>query len=185
MPNWNVHRFWSKKLGLKNEVSEEVDKIIDCREEFKGFKIGHDWIKGSIGRFVMAVELFYQEFGVEGVKAMMLHGVLDYMASLIEVFDYEEVYWRALAWVKFAGAEHVIHYVSRLPKTERLSWVLSQSWGYYNYFDLSADIHAPTRVSLKEIALNAAKELVDFVMKNFQEILVSLKSNSKPHDFIV
>ena len=35
--------------------------------------------------------------------------------------------------IKFAGAEHIIHYISTLPTEERLKYVLGQEWSYYNY----------------------------------------------------
>jgi hypothetical protein len=176
LPSWNVHRYWSRRLGLSDELSEEVDRIIDSEGEFEGFRVAHDWIKGPIGGFVMAVWLFYKKFGVEGVRAMMLHGVLDYMASLSRMgFDSEEILWRTIAWVKFAGAKHVVDYVSRLPKGERLPWVLNQDWDYYNYFDLDSQLlHLPP--NLREVALRVAKELVDFVMENFDEMLASVKA---------
>jgi hypothetical protein len=107
---------------------------------------------------------------------MMLHGILDYMASLLRMgFDDEEVPWRTIAWIKFAGAKHVVNYVSRLPKDERLSWVLHQDWSYYNYFYF--DLHAPHVLPpiLREEALRVAEELVGFVMKNFDEMIASVK----------
>jgi hypothetical protein len=170
MPSWKVHRLWAQRLGLNTALSQEVDKIIDLNEEFEGFRVGHDWIKGSIGNFETAVGLFYKKFGVEGVKAMMLHGVLDYMADLLKEKgkDDEEILWRTVSWIKFAGAKHVINYVSKLPKDERLTWVLRQGWGYYNYF-------AP---NLKEAGLRSGQELADFVLKNFDEMLASVKYES-------
>jgi len=166
LPRWRVHRLWARRLDVSDEVSEEVDRIIDFGKEFRGYKIGHDWIKGSIGRFALATELFYREFGVEGVKAMMLHGVLDYMDSLLKMgYGSEEILWRCVAWVKFAGAKHVIHYVSHLPEKERLPWVLNQDYSY-RYFG-----------ELANMATSVAKELVSFVMKNFNEILSSIKAS--------
>ena len=66
LPRWWVHRLWARRLDVSDEVSEEVDRIIDFGKKFRGYKIGHDWIKGSIGRFSLATELFYREFWVEG-----------------------------------------------------------------------------------------------------------------------
>jgi hypothetical protein len=173
--SWKVHRLWSRELGLSDELSEEIDKSIDLEEEFEGFKVGHDWMKGSIGRFVMAVGLFYKKLGVKGVRAMMLHGILDYMASLSRMnVSNEEVLWRTIAWIKLASAKHVINYASHLPKDERLSWVLRQDWSYYNYFDL----HAPRTLppNLKEVALRVAEKLVGFTTKSFDEMLTSVRA---------
>jgi hypothetical protein len=46
LPSWKVPRLWSRKLGLSEEPSEEVDKIVGLEEGFEGFKVGHDWMKG-------------------------------------------------------------------------------------------------------------------------------------------
>jgi hypothetical protein len=52
------------------------------------------------------------------------------MASLVKMgLDDEEIRWRIVAWMKFAGAQHVVNYVSHMPKDARTSWVLSQGWG--------------------------------------------------------
>jgi hypothetical protein len=174
LPSWKVHELWSRRLGLSDEISEEVDRIIDLGGEVEGLKVSHDWIRGSIWRFGLAVWFFYKRFGAEGVKAMMLHGVLDYMASLLKMnYDDREILWRVIAWVKFTGAKHEIK-ASRLPKDERLSWVLSQEWNRYDRFD-NPYFKAP---NLKEVALKAARELVDFIVRNFDEMLASVKAES-------
>jgi hypothetical protein len=70
--------------------------------------------------------------------------------------------------VKFTGAKHEIK-ASHVPKDEKLSWVLSQEWNRYDYFDHPdfKEVH-----NLKEVALKAARELVDFIVRNFDETLV-------------
>jgi len=50
----------------ESDITEKVDRIVDLEGEFKDYKIDHGWIKGSIGRFTLAIELFYQEFGIGG-----------------------------------------------------------------------------------------------------------------------
>jgi hypothetical protein len=42
LPSWKVHRLWSRRLGLSNEISEEVDRIIDLGGEVEGLKVSHD-----------------------------------------------------------------------------------------------------------------------------------------------
>jgi len=164
-----------RRLGLSDEISEEVDRIIDLGGEVEGLKVSHDWIRGSIWRFVTAVWFFTKRFGAEGVKAMMLHGVLDYIASLLKMnYDDREILWRAIAWVKFTGAKHEMRETSHLPKDEGLSWVLSQEWNRYDRFD-NPDFKVP---NLKEVALKAARELVDFIVRNFDEMLASVKAES-------
>jgi hypothetical protein len=74
--------------------------------------------------------------------------------------------------VKFTGAKHEMLKASHLPKDEELSWVLSQEWNYYDRFD-NPDFKAP---NLKEVALKAARELVDFIVRNFNEMPASVKA---------
>jgi hypothetical protein len=96
------------------------------------------------------------------------------MASLLKInYDDREILWRVIVWVKFTGAKHEIK-ASRLPKDERLSWVLSQKWNRYDCFD-NPDFKVP---NLKEVALKAARELVDFIVRNFDEMLASVKAES-------
>ena len=134
MPKWKVHRYFSNKLGINPKIAEKVDRIIDLEKEFKGYQIGHDWIKGNIGKFTLAVELFYQEFGIEGVRAMLLHGVLDYADQLLRHgFSDDEVLWRVVAWVKSCGAHHMINRISKMAEDKRLDFVMKQDFGYYNY----------------------------------------------------
>jgi len=69
-----------------------LTKLLVLVGEFKGYRVGHDWCRGSIGRFVLASLLFYQELGVYGVKAMILHCALDRIESLLrEGFSCDEV----------------------------------------------------------------------------------------------
>ncbi len=168
MPSWRIHRYFANKIGIKPEISEEVDRIIDLEKEFKGYKIGHDWIKGNIGRFVLAVELFYEEFGIDGVKAMLMHGALDYIDQLLKRnFSRKEILWRVLAWIKFCGARHVICYISHLPEDERLRWVEEQEFSYYEYLRL--------REMPVEEVVKAAKETILFIIQNFNEILEMIR----------
>jgi hypothetical protein len=99
---------------------------------------------------------------------MMLHGSLDYMDSLARMrYDYEEILWRTIAWIKFAGVENATRYVSQLPEEERIKWVLSQSYSYYNYF----------KKNIREATLKIAEELVQLIKKNINEILASLRAD--------
>jgi len=164
MPKWKVHRYFSNKLGIKRDIAEKVDRIIDFEKEFKGYRIGHDWIKGNIGRFTLAIELFYKEFGMEGVKAMLLHGALDYADQLLKRgFSDEEILWRVVAWIKFCGASHIINSVSKLAEDKRLDFVMKQNFSYYSYLRL---INIPP-----ESIIKASKEVVQFFIRNFNEII--------------
>jgi len=89
-----------------------------------------------------------------------------------ETANDREILWRVIAWVKFTDAKHEMLKASHLPKDEELSWVLSQEWNYYDRFD-NPDFKAP---NLKEVALKAARELVDFIVRNFDEMPASVKA---------
>mgnify|MGYP000094188664 FL=1 len=172
MPSWKIHRYFANKIGIRPEISERVDRIIDLENEFKGYKIGHDWVKGNMGRFVLATELFYEEFGIDGVKAMLMHGALDYIDQLLKRnFPRNEILWRALAWVKFCGARHVIRYISHLSDSERLKWVEKQEFNYYEYLKI--------RGTAVEEIVKAAREVISFIAQNFDEILEMIKTNTK------
>jgi hypothetical protein len=183
MPSWHVHRFWCLSLGVSDDVCRRVDEVVDFGKEFKGYRVGHDWCRGSVGRFVLASLLFYQELGVDGVKAVILHCTLDYIESLLKGgFSHGEVLWRALAWIKFAGAEPAIHYISTLPTEEKLKYVLSQEWSYYNYLAMDCQIHLKEKhekcEEIKNIITNVAQETLSFIQKNFNEIITSIKRNT-------
>jgi len=96
MPSWWVHRYFAQQLGINPELSRIVDEIIDFAHilpnEYKTpygeFKFPervekkHDWVKDYP---VEAVTQFNDAFGVEAVKAMILHTCLDYI--------YENMKW--------------------------------------------------------------------------------------------
>jgi len=90
MPSWWVHRFFAHELGLDVELSRIVDEIIDFAhilpDEYETpygvFRFPervekrHDWVKDYP---VEAVIQFYHDFGIEAVKAMILHACLDHI----------------------------------------------------------------------------------------------------------
>jgi hypothetical protein len=58
---------------LSDEISKEVDQIIDFGNKIDEFNVCHDWIKGSVGSFKTAAEILYKKFQNQGVGAIMLH----------------------------------------------------------------------------------------------------------------
>ncbi len=104
MPSWWVHRFFAHELGLDVELGRVVDEIIDFAhilpDEYKTphgvFRFPervekrHDWVKDYP---VEAVRQFYLYFGIESVKAMILHACLDYV--------YENLRWCIDKNIKF------------------------------------------------------------------------------------
>jgi hypothetical protein len=74
MPSWKVHEKYAERFGVSEEVAKAVDRIID------NLKI-HDLGRGeSVGKLIYyVVKGIYPTYGVEGVKASLLHHLLDYM----------------------------------------------------------------------------------------------------------
>lgn len=176
MPDWGVHRFWARRLGIGDGVSSRVDEMIDlgCELDFKSgrVRLSHDWVKGGVGVFLIALEYFYRRFGVDGVKAMILHGALDYMEQVRRLFAKDEVLWRTILWIKYCGGRHRIRYIRyAIPESERVPYVLHQGYEYFRDAIRSA--------GLPEEVLDAVRELVSFIVENFEEILESIKPHGE------
>ena len=104
MPSWWIHRYFAQQLGINPELSRIIDEIIDFAHilpndyetPYGVFKfperveMRHDWVKDYP---VEAVTQFYHTFGIEAVKAMILHTCLDYI--------YENMKWRYDKNIKF------------------------------------------------------------------------------------
>jgi hypothetical protein len=74
MPSWKVHEKYAKRFGVNEEVAKAIDRIID-NPEFHDFG-GRE----SVGKLIYyVVKEIYPTYGVEGVKAALLHHLLDYM----------------------------------------------------------------------------------------------------------
>lgn len=193
MPSWDVHRFWYRKLGINVAIVSKVDRLIDVEKKYRGLVIGHDQIKSSDVDFVTAVVLFYDDFGDDGVKAMMLHGILDYMHSLVNKgYHNGEIMWRVLAWLKFMGAKNVIRRISRLlPEGERLTYVRRLGYDYCGicfyeiYFsehvvsDIAKRFGCNKKIINPYIIMKIVKEVENFVEKHFNEIVNDIKKNEK------
>jgi hypothetical protein len=74
MPSWKVHEKYAKKAGISDKVAKAIDHIIDAEwiHDFGG--------REFVGKLIYyTVEKIYPTYGVEGVKASLLHHLLDYM----------------------------------------------------------------------------------------------------------
>ncbi|MHA1581635.1 MAG: hypothetical protein ACTSYM_03935 [Candidatus Baldrarchaeia archaeon] len=78
MPSWKVHNKWAKRCNVNKKVSDRINKIID--EEMRDLGRGD-----GIFQYVLAIR-FYDEFGMDGVKAQYLHHLLDYMLDIIRKY---------------------------------------------------------------------------------------------------
>ncbi len=124
MPSWWVHRHFAHKLGLNIELSRIVDEIIDFAHilpnEYEtpcgifrfpeNVEKRHDWVKDYP---VEAGKAFKIAFGIEAVKAMMLHMCLDYV--------YENFRWCIDKNIKFdirKSLERLNEFLKRFKDTE-------------------------------------------------------------------
>ena len=109
MPNWTTHNYWCRRLGVSTRICKSVNGIIDNPKLF-----GHDWIRGNKGVFITDIIVFYNISGVDSIKTMILCGVLDYMYTLVTMmFPRDYILWRAMAWIRFCGAKHMIRNIRR------------------------------------------------------------------------
>ncbi len=124
MPSWWIHRYFAEQLGINPELSRIVDEIIDFAhilpDEYEtpygvfrfpeGVEKRHDWAKFYP---IDAGKAFNEAFGEQGVKAMVLHIVLDFISEkgshridfneILSKFKRDEELYRI--------AEFVINYV--------------------------------------------------------------------------
>lgn len=92
MPSFKIHNKWAEMLGISKSISNEVNKIIDLKYERE-----HDWYRTRqleiqnlrISKEVAKPLLFpvwsehlneiYANYGLDGVEALFLHAMLDYL----------------------------------------------------------------------------------------------------------
>jgi len=110
MPSWSIHKKWCKALGIKEEVCQEVNKIIDssphdiedrllkwewAREAFESGKIKESFcvVHGDDHeKLTKELAEITNKFGQEGIKATFNHIALDRIAELIQSgFDKEQI----------------------------------------------------------------------------------------------
>lgn len=90
MPSFKIHNKWAEMLGISKSISNEVNKIIDLKYE-------HDWYRTReleiqnlrLSKEVAKPLLFpvwnehldeiYANYGLDGVEALFLHAMLDYL----------------------------------------------------------------------------------------------------------
>jgi len=86
MVTWNIHNKYALKLGISSIISQSVNRFIDIekrhdigrliknsRWDFKIFK----------EEFTQAIKEVYEKWGIDGIKAFILHHFLDYLYTLI------------------------------------------------------------------------------------------------------
>ncbi len=85
MPSWDVHRIVCEKLiGF---YEQEIDKIVDT-------KSSHDSSRYDVKNLAEVVDSVYNEYGVEGLKQLILHHYLDRTSDILvrELLSHYELY---------------------------------------------------------------------------------------------
>jgi len=167
MPSWETHAYWCKQFGINPTIGRKTDQIIDDPK-----LIGHDWIRGNKSLFVAAVIFFYSVFGLDGVKAMLLHGILDYMCTLLrEGFEKDEILWRNLAWVKFLGGKHKIQKIRKtfINNKQALNYVRNYCWNAW-MMEFSPEKYVQAKEIIKS-SEGILPEIMDIQKKAFLKAL--------------
>jgi len=107
MPSWRLHEKWTMKMGIPETVCKEINELVDSPRRWLNKKEhpevrpsrfllfchiadkrGHDVGKSDKRLYErrIVLEYIYEIFGLEGVKAAILHYVLDTMVSLLRFY---------------------------------------------------------------------------------------------------
>ena len=108
MPSWSIHLKWAERAGVPKHIAQAVDKEIDMGE------MGHDWILKGETSMRDALGYFYSKYGGDGVKAALLHGVLDLIDRNMEYYPREAVKAACEAWLITCGSKGVFKMVLKL-----------------------------------------------------------------------
>jgi hypothetical protein len=85
MPSWIIHNKWASRLGVRKDISDLVNRMIDGigdpeYHDYGRVIVGGRWV---FSEFYRELQRYYKLFGDDGVKAFLLHHVLDYMSTLL------------------------------------------------------------------------------------------------------
>jgi hypothetical protein len=85
MPGWDVHNKWAVKLGIRKDISDMINRMIDSvgNPEYHDYGrviVGGHWI---FSEFFREIQHYYRLFLIDGVKGFLLHHILDYMSTLL------------------------------------------------------------------------------------------------------
>jgi len=80
MPSWSIHSKYAWELWRID--SSEVDEFIDreCHHDIGRFIAEQVW---DLRELIPTTKLVYRRFGEDGVRAFLLHHILDYLDSLL------------------------------------------------------------------------------------------------------
>jgi len=190
MPPWKIHIYWCKKLGIHEDIANEVNLLIDfprqwireklslteeeikkgwrigsekseyisCRENLiqilvlerekalqDSIKLGHDFGRRRKWQIDILLICAYEYYGIQGVKAAILHHILDYIEGIAEKCPRDLILHKI---------ENKFNWLTHPPSPKRTSKK------YYEFSLLVSEL---------------ASDVLSFVKKNLDDILVKLK----------
>jgi hypothetical protein len=85
MPSWSIHNKWASRLGVRRDVADLVNRMIDSvgdpeYHDYGRVIVSGHWIFNELYR---ELQHYYRLFREDGIKAFLLHHVLDYMSALL------------------------------------------------------------------------------------------------------
>lgn len=207
MPSWKIHRKWARRLGIPDNISKEVDELIDFPEEwfkkkypkehekvFSGQKMwalstilgekepcvrffvlslcsgrfGHDMGRKRKWQRDFQLECVYKHYGLDGVKAVVLHHALDYIEK-VSFFEKEKVLQKlkeklGYSWV-LNEIEEIYKYEGDLDKVRK---VLFDKYG-----KMEGSHHILNKSCLFDIAIF---EVLLFIQVHYDEIFKDISS---------
>jgi len=177
MPSWKIHLKWNRLFGIPDNISREINELIDFPESWfrKKYdindetqiqvnifdideidpclsfyylskiigKFGHDMGRKRKWQRDFQLWCVYEHYGIQGVKATLLHHILDYIEK-IRYFDVNEILKR----IDNRFGDLVLY----------ANYKYKERW----YIEVS----------------KATSEVLDFVRKNITQILMDLKEKS-------
>ncbi len=201
MPDWETHIKWAVCLGVRREVADFINRLIDTPEDvlrddatelgetyrrnpelLRMLLIGHDWGKNSKAQLDILKAYCRRRFGEEGVLAAELHHILDYLAYIRDP--------RGLASLLIAST--VFHETRGMSIEERILFMrryyrgdkyreqlerLTRELAEMNYDDYK-------RVIIELVASKASEwrvhdRVIEFVMRNLDGILEDIDAYLK------
>jgi hypothetical protein len=85
MPSWDIHNKWASRLRVRKDIADLVNRMIDSIGDPEYHDYGRVIVDGHwvFSELYRELQRYYRLFGDDGVKAFLLHHVLDYMSTLL------------------------------------------------------------------------------------------------------